>query len=147
MTSLYNNNNNNMGLMKTTLASSFGVVFDLCRIPRQFLYHRAHGPMDKSPLKSRADEQQVETRVSNTSQWLWCGSVCTTNTGRLSGGSTVVPRRTSGKSWLMTASTTAPPVYILIYRNECGWKSSRNHYMRMDGSVAKDGVGCRVRAA
>jgi hypothetical protein len=29
--------------------------------------------MDKSPLKSRADEQQVETRSFNTSQWLWCG--------------------------------------------------------------------------
>jgi hypothetical protein len=26
--------------------------------------------MDKSPLKGRADEQQVETRTFNTSQWL-----------------------------------------------------------------------------
>jgi hypothetical protein len=33
-----------MGLVKTTLlASSFGEVFDLRRIPQQFLYHRAHG--------------------------------------------------------------------------------------------------------
>jgi hypothetical protein len=78
-----------MGLVKTMLlASSFGAVFDLRRIRRQFLYHRA-------------DEQQVETHTFNTSQWLWCGPVRTTNTGRLSGGSTVVPRRMSGKSWLM----------------------------------------------
>jgi hypothetical protein len=62
MTSLYNNN---MGLVKTTsLASSFGAVFDLRRIPRQFLYHRAHG---QKSIKSRVDEQQV---AFNTSQWL-----------------------------------------------------------------------------
>jgi hypothetical protein len=70
MTSLYAANNNNMGLVKTMLlASSFG--------SEQFLTSvEFHGNfctterMDKSPLKSRADEQQVETHAFNTSQWL-----------------------------------------------------------------------------
>jgi hypothetical protein len=72
MTSLYAANNNNMGLVKTTLlASSFGSE-------QFFISVEFHGNfcttaterMDKSPLKSRADEQQVETRSFNTSQWL-----------------------------------------------------------------------------
>jgi hypothetical protein len=60
-----------MGLVKTMLLCCWHQVSEQFLISVEF-----HGNfstterMDKSPLKGRADEQQVETRTFNTSQWL-----------------------------------------------------------------------------